>query len=847
MYILVCLNPKPTWSPTNRYRLPMTTETIPPVSSVPSVPPRKPLTASRRLGRLLIALVTLWAIAVSFAVQIGAWVGTAMDNPGMLGDWVRATWLLAGLLALPILPLSIVWRTPRHRAVFQTWLWAIGYLALMAPTRLLPPVESQLLLLLQLAVTIIYLWVAQRYAAKPPPPGANARLIALAVGLLFALPWVATGALGSWLDILLAALLAAAWGTLAWTLLNIHWLPALRVDAHGPRRDRLSGGLVAGIMLLILAGGLSLNGVQLWLMVVLPATAWAATATGAPGLVWAIAVAAPLLLIDSDVTTLITSDSLLMDYLGAAALAVLLAWIVNLLGILSRATFHRLAPRAVAAGLAVLALVLAAAVYFGLGTTGFYGDRLFVVLTPQADVSGAAQLLDAATRRQAVHTTLVAHARATQSDLTAVFDRLGIDYTPYYLVNALEVQGGLLMRLWLQTRPEVDRILMSPELRPADSALQTATGTENAPTEPPWNLTLIGADRVWADFDVRGQSVIVGQSDSGVDVAHPALAGSYLGRTAGNNPGSDYHWFDPWYGTAAPVDYGGHGTHTLGTILGEDVGVAPDAEWIACANLVRNLGNPAKYLDCMQFMLAPFPLGGDPFEDSDPSRGANVLNNSWGCPFDQEGCDAEVFAPAVAALRTAGVYVVASAGNEGPRCATIADPIATYDDVTTVGAVDRAGNLAPFSSVGPVLVDGSRRIKPDLVAPGVDILSAYPNQSYSLASGTSMAGPHVAGVVALMWSANPSLVGNVAATEELLLEATRPFTGTLAPPLSQEELDQLQSTFGTDSLVSRMLTPIADPQACVFQTDLSARPNNVAGYGLVDAYRAVELARNAQP
>lgn len=816
----------------------MTTEAHLPV---PPVPARKPLTARRRLSLVMAALVAIWVAGVSFGVQIGAWLSEAFGASGVLGDWVRATWLQAALLALPILPFSILWRAPRIRALFQTWLWAIGYLACMALIRLLPPIESQLVLLLQLAVTVIYLWVAQRYASGQTATGGTARWIALGVGMILALPWVVEGALGSWLDTLLAGLLALAWGALAWTLLNLTWLPILRVEPRGPRRDRLSSGLVAAIMLLILASGLSHNGVQLWLMLVLPATAWAALSTGAPGLVWGLAAAALLVLIDSDAATLLAFDRLLPDYGRAAAWSVLLGLGLGLVGSVSRATWHRLIPRPVAMGLALAALGLVGATYAFAGTHGLYGDRLFVILTPQADVSGAAQLQDAATRRQAVYTTLVAHARATQADLVATLDRLGIDYTPYYLVNALEVDGGLLLRLWLEMRPDVDRVLSSPELRPVD--LEPARGEGGAPSAPPWNLTLIGADRVWADFGVRGAGVVVGQSDSGVEVDHPALAGRYLGRTTGH----DYHWFDPWYGAPAPVDYAGHGTHTLGTILGETVGIAPDAEWIACANLVRNLGNPAKYLACMQFMLAPFPVGGDAFADGDPSRGADVLNNSWGCPFAQEGCDVLVFAPAVRALRTAGVFVVASAGNEGPHCATITDPISIYDDVTTVGAVDRHGNLAPFSSAGPVSVDGSGRIKPDLAAPGVDILSAFPDHSYQVDSGTSMAGPHVAGVVALMWSANPALRGDVAATETLLLEAAHPFTGTLAPALSEEEQTAIDENLGTDNPISQWMTGAAEPQACLFQTNLDTVPNNVAGYGIVDAYRAVELARQAAP
>lgn len=819
----------------------MTTEPVSPQVSAPTPAARKPLTARRRLGQLLVVLVALWTIGVSFGIQAGTWLGTALGNNGILGDWVRATWLQAALLALPILPLSLIWRAPRPRAIFQTWLWAIGYLAVMAPSRLLPPIEHQLALLIQLGITVVYLWVARRYASGQVKAEGTAQWLSLGVGLILALPWVIKGALGSWLDIALAAGLAAAWGALAWTLLNIRWLPVLHVEPHGPRRDRLTSGLVAGIMLLILASGLSLNGVQLWIMAMLPAAAWAAAAGGAPAIVWAVVTAAALLLIDSDATTLISSDSLLIDYSLAALWTIGLAWGMGLLSILPRPILHRITPRPVAFGLALVSFGAAIALYLGPGTHGLYGDRLFVVLTPQADVSGAAQLDDLATRRQAVHTTLVTHARATQADLIAVLDRVGIEYTPYYLVNALEIRAGLLIRLWLQTRPDVDRILLSPELRPVARALEPVTGDQPAPNQPDWNLTLIGADRVWAEFDTRGQGVVIGQSDSGVEADHPALAQSYLGRAGDHN----YHWFDPWYGSAAPVDYGGHGTHTLGTVLGEGVGVAPQAEWIACANLVRNLGNPAKYLDCLQFMLAPFPLDGDPLEDGDPTRGANVLNNSWGCPFAHEGCDPWVLEPAVAALRTAGVFVVASAGNDGPLCATITDPIATYDTVTTVGAIDRRGDLATFSSTGPVMVDESGRVKPDLVAPGVDILSAYPNHSYALADGTSMAGPHVAGVVALMWSANPSLLGDVETTEALLLQAARPFTGTVMPLFSSEEEAELPEPLTDESPLGQLFSGI-DPQACLFQTDLTTVPNNAAGYGVVDAYRAVELARSVE-
>jgi subtilisin family serine protease len=417
-------------------------------------------------------------------------------------------------------------------------------------------------------------------------------------------------------------------------------------------------------------------------------------------------------------------------------------------------------------------------------------------------LSAAADIADLAARRQYVFETLTEHAGTSQAGIRHSLDRLNVPYTPYYLVNALEVEGGPLLRFWLLTRPEVERVLDSPVLRPLPVAVPTTIGGSSAPQAPAWNLTLIGADQVWREFGVTGEGITIGQSDSGVQWNHP----EFVARYRGDDGNHDFHWFDPWYGTPEPGDSGGHGTHTLGSVLGERIGVAPGATWFGCANLARNLANPALYLDCMQFMLAPFPFGGDPFTQGNAALAADVLNNSWGCP-EIEGCDATALQPAVAALRAAGIFVVASAGNEGPGCETVRHPIALYGEVFSVGAIDESGNLASFSSRGPVTVDGSGRTKPDIVAPGVAVLSALPGNSYGHFDGTSMAGPHVAGVVALVWSANPALRGDIERTEAVLLQSARPYTG-----------------------------PLPD---CVISAEA---PNNGAGYGIIDAYAAVRLA-----
>ncbi|HKJ40142.1 MAG TPA: S8 family serine peptidase, partial [Anaerolineales bacterium] len=142
-----------------------------------------------------------------------------------------------------------------------------------------------------------------------------------------------------------------------------------------------------------------------------------------------------------------------------------------------------------------------------------------------------------------------------------------------------------------------------------------------------------------------------------------------------------------------------------------------------------------------------------------------------------EGCDPNALLPAADNLRDAGIFVVVSTGNDGPSCSTVTAPLSLYDSVFSVSAIDQFGNMADFSSRGPVTADDSGRMKPDISAPGVDIYSALPNGDYGYASGTSMAGPHIAGVVALLWSADPSLIGDIDRTEQILIDTVQPYTG----------------------------------------------------------------------
>ncbi|MCB8944276.1 MAG: S8 family serine peptidase [Ardenticatenaceae bacterium] len=784
-------------------------------------------------GRILVVLLSFWNAFVVLSAQGTPWFMAGAGVADAMWPWVWAVLAQTVLVALPAALLAWKWPLLRYRAAFQTWLLACAYPLLLALTRLILPTHSQLLLLAQTGLTAVFILILWR-----KQPFGKPAWLAISLALLVSLPWFLQGALGSLLDTVLTLILGLMFGVVVGLVNGRSWLPTLPQHSQGSGWDITLGGFVMGTAVLILASALSFNGTQILLIIALPALAWVMAALAikgnslSSGLLIGLTAAIILAFTDTDAMNLVAFDGILFASLQAMLSTAVFAWVVGFVLFFLRERLGRGNGR-LAPAFTLITLALSLFVYFSSGQPGLYGDRLFVILNTQADVSSASTIADYDQRRQFVYDTLTSHAQTTQADLRQSLDNLGLTYTPYYLVNALEVRGGLLVRLWLATRPDVDRVMPSPVLRPISEDAELPSLPEPAPSSPQWNLTNIGADRVWQELGVRGAGIIVGQSDSGVQWDHPELMDGYLG-SAGDHSG---YWLDPWRGTVAPVDNGGHGTHTLGSVLGNNTGVAPDAQWFACANLVRNLGNPALYLDCMQFMLAPYPQGGDPLADGRPTQSAHVLNNSWGCPETYEGCDPESLLTAVRALRAAGIFVVVSAGNSGPNCSSVEDAPAIYDEVFSVGAVDFDNNIASFSSTGPVAVDGSGRVKPDIAAPGVDVLSAMPGSSYGVNSGTSMAGPHVAGVVALIWSANPALIGDIEQTETILQASATRFQPTTEPASEAGEADFLTQ-------LEELGTGTADPTTgtCLAETDTSVVPNNIAGYGIVNAYEAVKMA-----
>ena len=418
-------------------------------------------------------------------------------------------------------------------------------------------------------------------------------------------------------------------------------------------------------------------------------------------------------------------------------------------------------------------------------------EASFVVfLRDQADLSAAYRIKDQDARGRYVYRKLREHAARTQAPLRAQLRSRGVRYRSFWAANVVIAEGGRSLVDDLAARSDVKAIESGEasdwirDARPAITfdavaALEAAASPSKvaAPDAVEWGVNDVHAPALWS-AGYTGQRIVVASADTGVKWTHSVLKAQYRGWN-GTAADHNYNWHDAVHSRGGvcgsnnpqPCDDDSHGTHTTGTAVGGDgganqIGVAPGAKWIGCRNMNRGVGSPATYTECFQFFIAPTDLSG---QNADPTRRPHVINNSWTCP-PNEGCAANTLQAIVQNTEAAGIFVEASAGNSGPSCSTVSDPPALYSSAFTTGAVDINNSLAGFSSRGPVTTDGSNRVKPDIVAPGVNVRSAVRTSdiAYASFSGTSMAGPHVVGVVALLWSARPDLVRNISATKQLL-------------------------------------------------------------------------------
>jgi serine protease AprX len=453
-----------------------------------------------------------------------------------------------------------------------------------------------------------------------------------------------------------------------------------------------------------------------------------------------------------------------------------------------------------------------------------------ILLADQADVSAAYGMKDQDARGWFVYNTLTHHAARTQAGLQAFLTAQGAIYQSFWAANMIVATAGRSLVDSLAARADVARIDSNKPARwiedPEIANFGVTARSPNVPGAVEWGVMNVNAPSVWA-MGFTGQGMVVGDLDTGMSWTHNALKPKYRGWN-GTTADHNFNWHDAIHfgggtcgpNTVAPCDDHGHGTHTAGTTVGDDgagnqVGVAPGAKWIGCRNMNVGDGTPATYTECFQFMIAPTDLAGN---NANPALRPHVLNNSWTCP-SSEGCVTRAeLETIVNNTEAAGIFVEASAGNSGPGCSSVSDPPALYSASFSTGAIDITNVLASFSSRGPSTFYTPNLLKPNISAPGVGVRSSLRNSdsAFGPMSGTSMAGPHVVGVVAVLWSARPQLVRDIEATKSILQNTANP--GVI--------LDTQQTCGGTPS------TQI---------------PNNSFGYGRVDALAAVNAVALPTP
>ncbi|MGG0656512.1 S8 family serine peptidase [Rummeliibacillus pycnus] len=312
-----------------------------------------------------------------------------------------------------------------------------------------------------------------------------------------------------------------------------------------------------------------------------------------------------------------------------------------------------------------------------------------------------------------------------------------------------------------------------------------------------WNVERVKAPEVWG-MGIDGTGTVVASIDTGVQWDHPALKAKYRGYNASTGQVSnDFNWYDATSaGRATPYDDIGHGTHVTGTMVGSEangsnqIGVAPGAKFISVKAFTSNGGTDADLLEAAQWILAPTDSNGNARVDMAP----DIVNNSWG---GGPGLD-EWYRDVVRNWRAAEIFPEFSAGNTtltNPGGAGSVAAPANYPESFATGAIDINNKVANFSLRGP---SPYNEVKPDISAPGVNIRSSVPGSAYEGGwNGTSMAGPAVSGVAALLRQVNANLT--VDEMEQILINTATPLTDSQYP-----------------------------------QT-----PNHGYGYGLVDAYQAV--------
>jgi len=427
-------------------------------------------------------------------------------------------------------------------------------------------------------------------------------------------------------------------------------------------------------------------------------------------------------------------------------------------------------------------------------------EKVFIIFKQHVDFAALQktlgvdlQTMDEIVRGRLVVDSLKSVSEESQKRVISYLKRNNVKYYSHWISNTISVEANLALVKGLATFNEIesiDKVDTATIIEPLEQ--QNVPASEKQTVEA--GIQWVKAPEVWAK-GYKGQGIVVGVIDTGATL-HNDLKDYYRGRN-GDHRSS---WLDATsQNRPQPYDDNFHGTHCHGTVSAngttETVGVAVQSQWVSCKFLTGSgSGTYDDALKCFTFMLAP---GGN--SDIRP----HVVSNSYG-----GGVPTAALERALDALLASGVEMVFAAGNSGTRCNSVLMP-ALYPQAFSVGALNRNSHqLAAFSSRGPGRE--STRTKPEISAPGALVRSTSNTdpRGYRSASGTSMACPHVAGVIALLWSANRNLVRNILATRRVLEQ-------TAGDRPSQETLECSSPT---------------------------RYPNNLYGYGTVNVLKAVQLA-----
>ncbi len=271
--------------------------------------------------------------------------------------------------------------------------------------------------------------------------------------------------------------------------------------------------------------------------------------------------------------------------------------------------------------------------------------EFMVVLADQADLSGASLMHAKTEKGHFVRDALWNKSQSTQGPAIQWLKEHNLQYRSFYIVNALWVKGHYEDVVALALRSDVARIEGNPHVRgiPEQAALAPVLSQPNSVDTIEPGITYTHAPDVWAE-GFFGQGIVVAGADTGFRWTHQAIKPHYRGWN-GVSVNHDYNWHDSIHDSVGnpcgnnspqPCDDFGHGSHTLGTAIGSDgasnqIGMAPQAQAIGCRNMDDGTGTPARYLECFEFFLAPYPVGGDPSQ-GDPTKAPDITSNSWGCP-----------------------------------------------------------------------------------------------------------------------------------------------------------------------------------------------------------------------